>query len=116
MSNSYMPPPPSAAGAPPLADPRAGAGWDDPRHDLPSGKPQSLLGNIAAIAAVVGVVLVWALQDSLYVIGFTLGGAAIVLGVVAVFSRRNRRTAAIAAIVIGAMPFLFTALRLVVGF
>ncbi len=97
-----------------LHDAGSGPARDDPRHDLPEGKPRNLLGNIACIAAVVGVFLVWALQGSAYLVGFAVSGAAIVMGTAALFTTQKRRTSAVAAVVIGFVPFAFTAIRVLV--
>ncbi len=109
-------PPLSAPGAHPLADPHDGAGRDDHHAELPDGRPRNLLGDGAAIAALVGVVAVWALQDSFYLVGFIISGIAFVGGAIALFVPAKRRMSAIAALLIGAFPFLFTAARLVFQF
>lgn len=107
-------PPLSAPGPHPLADPSVGS--DDHHSELPEGRSRNLPGNIAFVLALVGVVLVWALQDSLYLIGFVVSGTAFVTGAIAVFLPGRRRASAIAALAIGAVPFLFTAARIAFGF
>jgi hypothetical protein len=107
-------PPLAGQGTHPLADPSVGS--DDHHAELPEGRPRNLLGNVALLTALAGVVLVWALQDSLVLIGFVVSGAAFVAGAIALFLPGRRRTSAIAALVIGAAPFLFTAARVLLGF
>jgi hypothetical protein len=106
----------SAEGNQRLADPHDGAGWDDHHFELPQGKRQNLLGNIAALAALVGLVAVWALQDSVYVVGFVISGLAFVAGAIALFLPGRRRNMALAGVLIGAFPFLFTLARFVFHF
>ena len=114
MSNWPFIPPLAGQGAYPLADPAVGT--DDHHAELPPGKRRNLLGNIAVIASLVGGVLVWALQDSLYLVGFVVSGAAFVMAAIALFLPERRRTSPIAALAIGAAPFLFTAARLLFHF
>jgi hypothetical protein len=114
VSNNPYIPPLAGQGTHPLADPHVGT--DDHHSELPDGRARNVVGNVALVAALVGVVLVWALQDSLYLIGFGVSGVAVLTGAIAVVQKGKRRMFAVDAIVIGALPFLFTAARLVFGF
>jgi hypothetical protein len=97
-----------------LADPPVDQ--HDHRSELPEGKPRNRLGDAATLAALLGVVLVWALQDSFYVIGFIISGLACVAGAIALFMPGRRRAFAVTAVLIGALPFLFTIARLAFHF
>ncbi len=101
----------SAPEAHPLADPHLGQ--DDHLSELPAGKPRNALGDAATVGALVGVVLVWALQDSIFLVGFIVSGIAFVAGVAALFLRGRRRATALAGVLIGAFPFLFTLARFI---
>jgi hypothetical protein len=114
MSNNAYVPPLAGQGTHPLPDPHIGS--DDHHSEVPDGASRNVPGNVALVAALVGLAAVWALQDSLDLIGFGLSGIALVTGGIAVLLPGRRRASAVGALVVGAAPFLFTAARLVLGF
>jgi hypothetical protein len=97
-----------------VAHPHVGS--DDHQFELAESAPRNRLGDAALLAALVGVVLVWALQDSVYLVGFIVSGLAFLAAAVALFLPRRRRAFAVGGLVIGALPFLFTLARALFGF